>query len=93
MAFWNRKSDKQAPEAEPGTFERVRSLERQLSALQDDFLDLADRFKRFQGRWIKRASLDANAEPVEAPPGGPDEASARILSLRTRAKVRPGGIK
>jgi len=93
VAFWNKEPDKKPQEAEPDTFQRIRALERQFSALQDDFLDLADRFKRFQGRWIKRASLDANAETVEAPPGGPDEASARILSLRTRAKVRPGGIK
>jgi hypothetical protein len=93
VAFWNRKK---SPSDELGTLphdERFRMLERKHRALEEDLDDLHDRFKRFQGRAVKRAALDAAEPPSEPAPPSPDDASARILSLRQRAKVRPGGVR
>lgn len=91
VAFWNRKK---APEVERDPLpleERLSSVERKIRALDEDLDDLHDRFKRFQGRTLKRAALDATDATPDSSPGAPDPASTRILSLRHRAKVRPGG--
>jgi hypothetical protein len=92
VAFWNRKK---MPEAAPASLpldERLSSVERKIRALDEDLDDLHDRFKRFQGRTLKRAALDAGDPSPDPTPRAVDDASARILSLRHRSKVRPGGV-
>lgn len=93
MAFWNRKTEKEAERTPLPLEERLGSVERKLRALDEDLDDLHDRFKRFQGRTLKRAALDATEPLADTPERVMDDTSARILSLRNRAKVRPGGVK